>query len=89
MLAALGCFFAQLSNSLRTASLACSFDIRPSTRFARIRAGKYGNCSLFNRDMQKRVLGAVATSLSATGGTTTHIEFTDNIVRVGLNYQFH
>ena len=31
----------------------------------------------------------VATSLSAAGGTTTHIEFTDNIVRVGLNYQFH
>ena len=31
----------------------------------------------------------VATSLSATGGTTTHIEFTDNIARVGLNYQFH
>jgi len=31
----------------------------------------------------------VATSLSATGGTTTHIEFTDNIVRAGLNYQFH
>src|SRR5215472_3252823 len=26
----------------------------------------------------------VATSLNATGGTTTHIEFTDNIVRVGL-----
>ena len=31
----------------------------------------------------------VATSLSAAGGATTHIEFTDNIVRVGLNYQFH
>ena len=31
----------------------------------------------------------VATSLSATEGTTTHVEFTDNIVRVGLNYQFH
>src|SRR5262249_57135597 len=31
----------------------------------------------------------VATSLSATGGTITHIEFTDNIVRAGLNYQFH
>ncbi len=31
----------------------------------------------------------VATSLSATGGTITHIEFTNNIVRAGLNYQFH
>ena len=31
----------------------------------------------------------VATSFSGSAGTTTHIEFTDNIVRVGLNYQFH
>ncbi len=30
-----------------------------------------------------------ATSLNAGGGTTTHIEFSDNIVRAGLNYQFH
>jgi outer membrane immunogenic protein len=29
-----------------------------------------------------------ATSLSVIGGTTTHVEFTDNIVRVGLNYKF-
>jgi outer membrane immunogenic protein len=34
----------------------------------------------------------VVTSLnfgSGTGTTTTHTHFTDNIVRVGLNYQFH
>jgi hypothetical protein len=24
-----------------------------------------------------------------TGNITTHTHFTDNIVRVGLNYQFH
>jgi hypothetical protein len=27
--------------------------------------------------------------LGATGTITTHTHFTDNIVRVGLNYQFH
>jgi hypothetical protein len=26
---------------------------------------------------------------TATGTITTHTHFTDNIVRVGLNYQFH
>jgi outer membrane immunogenic protein len=29
------------------------------------------------------------TLLGATGTITTHTHFTDNIVRVGLNYQFH
>jgi len=36
-----------------------SFDIRPSTLFARgTRPGEYGNSSLFNRNMQKTVLRA-------------------------------
>jgi hypothetical protein len=28
-------------------------------------------------------------SISMTGTITTHTHFTDNIVRAGLNYQFH
>src|SRR6516165_965755 len=32
--------------------------IRPHARPQKTRAGKYGNCSLFNRNMQKTVLGA-------------------------------
>ncbi len=31
----------------------------------------------------------VATNLHLTGAITTHTHFTDNIARVGLNYQFH
>jgi hypothetical protein len=47
MLASSGCFFTQLSYSLRTACLACSFDIRPPPSSLGTRAGEYGNSSLF------------------------------------------
>jgi hypothetical protein len=39
--------------------------------------------SLDDTDPPAIIIGAIG------GQTTTHTHFTDNIVRVGLNYQFH
>jgi hypothetical protein len=33
--------------------------------------------------------GSVSTLVVTAGTFTTHTHFTENIVRVGLNYQFH
>jgi len=56
-------------------------DVEIGISLSRLRIARHSNILRF---------GSPTNAFAAIAGTiTTHTHFTDNIVRVGLNYQFH